>query len=84
MGEYFLTFHRTVVPSLSELGSSRRLNDEGTTTFQNVIQKHDCSKCYPTTWHNILEDVNLQQHHFDIKSHKFTTVPYNITEYNMH
>jgi len=82
MGEYFLTFLWTVVSSLSELSSLRRLNDEGTMTVQNVMNYTPSNMAqhprYPES------SATLQQHHFDVKSYKFTIVPYNITEYNIH
>jgi len=82
VGEYFLTFHRTVLPSLSESSSSRRPNDEDTMTVQNIMNYTPNNMAqHPRRPES---SATLQQHHFDIKSHKFTTVPYNITEYNMH
>jgi len=82
MGEYFLTIHTTVVPSLSESSRSRRLNDEDIMTVQNVMNYTPNNMAQHPR--RLAPSATLQQHHFDIKSHKFTTVPYNITEYNMH
>jgi len=65
MSEYFVTFQRTVALSLSELSSSRRLNDEGTMSVQNFMNY---------TPNNMAEhrrrlesSATLQQHHFYIK-----------------